>query len=196
VAHHVVEHSPALQAAIPEPWHVRPCMLLGRPCEIRPASGGCAACPQQFASCRNLRREHLVLQVSVHQPDTIDQFEHLLRFCNVSRERLFACNTTQGSNAAFDCGNDLLHVLYARLVRTGKPDRVYRRIGNKVGDRLVSLHSSDVKVRCEPCKGVRIPARGAPHANYVCITHTLEALEMEPGVESASDESNAEAGRC
>ena len=64
VAHHVVEHTAALQIALPEPRRVRPAVLLGRAREIRTTRRRGAARPEERASRLDVRREELILEIA------------------------------------------------------------------------------------------------------------------------------------
>ena len=75
VAHHVVEHAAALQLAAPEPRHVRTAVLLGRAREIRTAGRRRAARPEQRRARLDLRREDLVLEIAVREPDALHELD-------------------------------------------------------------------------------------------------------------------------
>src|SRR5690348_3086051 len=90
VAHHVVENAAALKIAAPEPRHVRTAVLLSRASEVGPASRRGAARPEQRAASFDLRREDLVLEITLLDPNTLDELGHSLRLGDVSRERFFA----------------------------------------------------------------------------------------------------------
>ena len=145
VAHHVVEHAAALQRALPEPRHVRAAVLLGGAREIGTTRRRRAARPEQLAPRLDLRREQLVLEISVRDPGSLHQLGDALRLGHVSRQRLLARDALERSLPALDRVHDLLDVLDARLIRPRQPDRVDRRIGDHVGDRRVRLRVADVE---------------------------------------------------
>jgi hypothetical protein len=74
----------------------------------------------------HLRREYLVLQVSVIELHPLHERGHALRLGNVAGERLLAGNPGERPSAALDRIDDLFHILDARVVRAAEPDRVDR----------------------------------------------------------------------
>src|SRR3954469_8565990 len=108
MTHHVIEHTAALQRALPEPRHMRAAVLLGGACEVRTASQSCAAGPDKLAPASDVRREQLVLEVPGVEAHTLHQINHFLRFGDVSRERLFAGEAAKRSCPAFNGVDDLL----------------------------------------------------------------------------------------
>src|SRR5678815_3892719 len=64
MTHHVVEDAPALEPSLPEPWHVRTGVFLGRARQIRSPRGRRAARPQQCLAGLDVRREELVLEIA------------------------------------------------------------------------------------------------------------------------------------
>src|SRR4051812_4839699 len=134
MTHHVVEHTTTLQSALPEPWHVRSAVLLGSASEIGASGEGCAARPDQLASTRDVGREKLVLEISRVESYARHQLSDLLRFRHISRERLFACESTESSGAGLYRIDNFFDVRDASLVGAAKPQRVDRWIGNHVAN--------------------------------------------------------------
>ena len=117
VAHHVVEHAAALQSPCQNHGMCGPlCSSAARARYGRPV----VAAPRAQSSSRpgfDLRREELVLEVAVLEPDALHQLGDLLRLGDVARERLLAGDAVQRPAPALDRVDDLLDVLDARLVR-------------------------------------------------------------------------------
>src|SRR2546423_203847 len=100
VTHHVIEHATTLELAAPEPGHVRTAMLFGRAGEIWAAGGGGPARPEERVSRFDLRRENLILEITVLDADLLRQLENFLRLGNVPSERLLAGDAFQLTFAA------------------------------------------------------------------------------------------------
>src|SRR4051812_40509753 len=107
MTHHVVEDAATLKAALPEPRHVRPAVLLRRAREIWTSSESSAARPDQLAAAGDVGREKLILEISRIQTDALGQIGHLLRLGQIAGERLLARDTTESAGAVFDGGDDL-----------------------------------------------------------------------------------------
>src|SRR5947207_11709902 len=143
MTHHVVETSPALKRPLPEPRHVRPAVLLGGARQIGSSSERSAASPNQFAPARDVWREKLILEITGVQADTASEIRDFFCFGNVAPERFLAGETAQRSRAALNRRDYLLDVGDACLVRAADPERVDRRIGNHVANRLVGSCFAD-----------------------------------------------------
>ena len=110
------------------------------------AAGGCRSPgPQERAAAFHPRREDLVLQIAVRDADAFDQLSDALRFGDGTRQRLFAGDAAQRPLATFERVDDLLDVLDARVIGTGEPERIDRRIRDQFADRRVWLRGSDVE---------------------------------------------------
>src|ERR1700694_5130919 len=116
MAHHVVEDSTALEAPLPEPRHVGTAVLLGGTSKIGTAGQRCAARPNQFASAGNVGGEQLILEIPGIQTDTARQIGHSFCLGEVSRERLFACESSQSTGAALDRADNLFDVRDSRVI--------------------------------------------------------------------------------
>ena len=114
----------------------------------------------RFLPASDLRREDLVLEVAVVRFDARDEIATLVRLGDVARERLLAREALERSAPALDRVDDLLDVLDARVIRAGEPDRVDRRIGDHVGDRLVGAAVADVELARERRGAVGVLAVG------------------------------------
>src|SRR6185437_3174341 len=118
MAHHVVQHTAALQLAAPEPWHVRAAVLFGCAREIGTSGRRRAARPEKCASRLHLRRKDLILEIAVRDARTRDEIANLLRLGDVARQRLLAGDAAELALAALDRVHDLFDVLDARVIRT------------------------------------------------------------------------------
>ena len=126
------------------------------------------------------------------KPDTLHQLGDALRFGDVSRQRLLARDALERSLAALDRVDDLFDVLDARLIRSGQPDRVDRRIGDHVGDRRVRLRVADVERARQLGRRRRVLLVRAPDAEHVGIAHGAKRLHVKARIEAAADERDAE----
>src|SRR5215207_5095468 len=90
VAHHVVEHSAALQLALPEPGHVRTAVLFRGAREVRAPRRGGATGPDQGPAGLDVWSKKLVLEIAVSKAHTLHQLEDMPCFRDVARERLLA----------------------------------------------------------------------------------------------------------
>src|SRR4051812_47980957 len=102
VAHHVVQHSSALEIAAPEPRHVRAAVLFAGAREVRPAGRRSATRPEQRVPRFDLRSEDLVLEVSRRDADLLRQADDFPRFADVAGQRLLAGNAEELTAAALD----------------------------------------------------------------------------------------------
>ncbi len=192
MTHHVVEDSAALQLALPEPGHVGSAVLLRGPGQIG-AAGECgAARPDDGAALRHGGRERLVLEIAVGDPGLLRELEDPLRFRDVAAERFLACDAAELALAARDRVRDLLEVLDAREVRTAHPKRIDRGVGHHLSQRAVGLRLPHVELPRHGRHVLSVLVVRAPHTQHVGISHALEREEMEPRIEPASDESDAE----
>ena len=194
VAHHVVEHAAALQVSLPEPGHVRARMLLRGAREERPARRRSTARPQQLAARFHMRRKELVLEVARLQPDTLHEPRDLLCLGDVPRERLLAGDALERALAGLDRVDDLLDVLDARLIRAAEPERVDARVGDHRGDALVRLRLADLEIPCQTRRARGVLRVWAPDAEYVGVADALPGLDVEAGVETGTNEADAETG--
>jgi len=134
MAHHIVEHAAALQRAAPEPRHVRTAVLFGGAGKIRPAGCRSAARPQQCMAGLYLRCKDLVLEVPECNAGGFERSSDLRGFGDGTCEWLLARDSAQCARAALERMHDLFEVLDARMVWTGDPERIDRRIRNHIAD--------------------------------------------------------------
>ena len=90
MTHHVIEHAAALQLALPEPWAMGSAMLFGGARKIRTAGERCRTCPDNMFSACNIRREHLIFEISVQHTGLFYHLDHAASLGDVARQRLFA----------------------------------------------------------------------------------------------------------
>jgi hypothetical protein len=193
VAHHVVENAAALQPALPEPGHVRPAVLLGGTGQVGAAGRGGAAGPDEHAAMLHLRAEELVFEVAVPEPRLPGERGHLLRFLDGAGEWLFAGKPQEFTAAAEHGVGDFLDVGHSRLVGPAEPDGVDGRVGHHFGNGAVGACLPHVELPGIRRGVLSVGAIGAPDAEHVGIAYSLPALHVKAGVESAADESDAEA---
>src|SRR5882724_13049309 len=115
MAHHVAEHTAALQLTAPEPRLVRTAMFFGGPRQIRTPCGRNASFPDDVAADFDRRREELILEISVTQANPPHQFHDPLRLTDIPGERFLAGQAVQGPAAALDRTHDLFHVFDASV---------------------------------------------------------------------------------
>src|SRR5262249_9088300 len=137
MAHHVVQYAAALQVSAPEPRLVRPAVLLGRSCQIGPACGGNASCPDDLAPCRDGWSEELIFKIPVPKTGLFNQFKDAPCLANIPREWLLARDAFERSTPALECRCNFLDILHARVIWSAKPYGVDGRIGNHIADRFV-----------------------------------------------------------
>src|SRR5436190_21663768 len=109
-------------------------MLLGGARKIRTSCRRGTARPCERTTGSDMRREELILEVSVLEADTLHELEDPLRFSDIPRERLLARDAFERAATALDCANDFLDVLNAGLIWSREPDG---------GDRGVFHHRCD-----------------------------------------------------
>ena len=192
MAHHVVQHAPALELPLPEPGRVRAAVLLRGARQVRPAGEGGAARPEQGAPRLDLWSEELILQVSGLQLGFRRQRRYFSRLAHVSGQRLLAGNTLELALAALDRIGDLLHVLDPRVVGTREPDGVDRGIGDHRRDGAVWLGGADVELPGEARRSAGVQSRGAPYADDVAIADLLKRPDVKLGVEATADHPDAQ----
>ncbi len=148
VAHHVVQHTAALELPVPEPRHVRPAVLLRRARQVGSARSSAAPRLQTISLPRTTPgREELVLEVAVEQADLLDQLEHPARFRGVASERLLARHTRRSSPLPDSmASDDLLHHLDPGEVGRADPECVDAGIGHHLGDRAIDLGVADAEL--------------------------------------------------
>src|SRR6185437_16278637 len=131
-------------------------------------------------------------EIAVGDPGLLRELEDPLRFRDVATQRLLARYPAELSFPARDRVRDLLEVLDAREVRAAYPERIDRGVGHHLAQRAVRLCLPHVELprHCRHVLSVLVVR--APHTQHVRIAHALEREEMEPRVEPASDESDAE----
>src|SRR4051812_48341165 len=86
VAHHVVEHTAALEITAPEPRHVRSAVFFRGPGEIWPTSRRRTAGPEKVPSRFDLRREDLILEIALLDANALHELHHAFRFGDIPRE--------------------------------------------------------------------------------------------------------------
>src|SRR5687767_4259622 len=192
MTHHVVEHSAALQASLPEPRHVWTAVLLCRAREIRASRQRSATRPDQLLAAGDVRCEQLVLQVPGGESDALGQTCELLRLGHVPAEGLLTGDSFQLADAIPDRAHDLLHVRNARVVRAAQPQRIDRGISHHLADRLEGTRVSDFQLPRQLRGGSSVFEIRAPDAGNIRVPESDEGLNMKAGVESAPYEPNAQ----
>src|SRR5207244_11285719 len=80
---------------------------------------------------------------------------------------------------------------YTTLFRP-QPQRADPRIRDHLGDGAVRLRRPNVERAGEAGRRFSVLLVRAPHAHHVRVAHSLERLQVKPGVESAADEPDAQ----
>jgi hypothetical protein len=174
---------------------MRTAVLLGGAREVGAAGQLRASRPDYLSAALHLGREELVLQVSGQHACPFGERHYPLGLRHVAREWLLAGDADERATPGVDRLDDLLHVLDTLVVGTTDPDRVDGGIGHHVADGLVRLRLAHAELPRE-CRGRGgVPRVGAPHAEYVGITHADESLQVEFRVEAAPDDPYAESLR-
>src|SRR2546422_495268 len=91
---------------------------------------------------------------------------------------------------------DLFHVLDAGVVPAAQPERVDLRVRHHLGDRAVRVRLTEVEVARQGGRLLGVLWGRAPHPAHVRIAHRLEGVQVEPRVEAAADEPDAESTSC
>src|SRR5690606_8706015 len=130
VAHHVIQHAAALQIASPEPGRMRTAVLLGGARQIRPAGETRSPSPDAAPTLLHVRREKLILEVSMLQAGPLDQPGDLERFGDRTGQWLLAGDASQGAPVALDGVDQLLDVVDAGVIGAAEPDRLDAWIGD------------------------------------------------------------------
>src|SRR2546423_5557920 len=192
MAHHVVEHAPALQRSLPEPGHVWSAVLLRGPSEVRTSRQRRSARPHQLTSTRDVGREELILEVARVEAYTLDHLDNLFRFGNVARQRLLASEPTQRTSTALDRIDDFLDVGEASMVRPAEPERVDSRVSDHIANGLVRPGLADIQLSGKRSGGRRVLLVRTPDSAHIDLSDRGQRLDVEAGVETAADEADAE----
>ena len=192
MTHQIMQSSAALLVCAPEPRRMGPAMFFCGASEIRSAGRRGPAAPQQFASGMKVRREHLVLEVAMHQADSLDQLGHAFCFGESSCKGFFASDPPQGSLAALERLDDLFDVLDPRMIRAGQPDRIDGRIRHHVANGRVGPRFADVEAARERCRRSGMLRIGAANAADFSVTDGAKGLHVKARVEPASYEAHTE----
>ncbi|OQB50446.1 MAG: hypothetical protein BWX98_02625 [Candidatus Aminicenantes bacterium ADurb.Bin147] len=194
VAHHVVEHSAALERSFPEPRHVRAAVLLGRPSQVGRAGDGRAPGPQDLLAAGDGGGEDLVFEITVQDPGFFDEGEHPAGFLGVAAKRFFAGHAPQLGFARKDSVGDFLHDFEAGEVGGADPEGADGRISGHGRDRGVRLGFADAEGAGQGA-GLAGPFPvGIENAEDVGVADADEALDVEAGDEPAADDADAEVG--
>lgn len=167
-------------------------MLLCGSSQVRPTSELGAPTPQQIPTVFNLRGEQLVFEVTRFETNLVHQAADGLRLRNVPGQRLLAREAQQLPLPSLDDVDDLANVLDPRLVGSAQPDRVDLRIRDHVSDGRVGLRRTHIQTSCEFRSGARVLGVRAPDTEDIRVADRLKGLDMKTGVESTTNESNAQ----
>jgi len=130
----------------------------------------------------------------VQQIGLLQQLDHLAGFRHIPGERLFARDSDQLTNAAFERVDDLLHVLHTPMVRTTDPQAINGRVSNHVRDGCIGLGLTHVQASGIRRSFLGIVLIGAPDAEHIGVSDRLPGQDVEFGDESASYEADSQTG--